>query len=591
MAGAKVRTSKSHPLRLDWLDPPARVGMTLLPGVIDSSSEGFRWERDLATDLAALRAAGTTALVCLLEDHEFARYGVPDFVAKVQAAGLELLRLAIPDTRIPHDLAAVDPLLDAIDAHEASGGKLVIHCRGGLGRTGTIAGCYLVRRGQSPAQALATLHRVRKTPRCPENPLQEQFIARYAERRAASPPAPPPTVPAAASPPAAAPRAPTASPVPAPAPAWYATALTSLATVERAATAPSSKSAVATLLADLEDAVAAAPATCFSFAPSGAATLTAAGRSFAAGTFTTPSLGELRTRLAAHPHNARGRLVLSILHCAHPLTDIGTLQATAPPGTLFQVASQFNCLEAPGPHIVPVRDYLHDHTQGPRASVSAFPATLLRHYRAPAADGTRFVQTDDHCLNLLADAVPAEIAEVHSGYLQTSQVHDMKGLASALETSFDKLRVGVHAGVEVVFGHDWSGPVSEPGRTIAQVFTSTIALGGYGKDDGSAAIAVVRRQLLRAAYLGTLLAALDLGCDTVVLTMIGGGVFGNPVADIWSAIHWAVAEAEAFAGGGGGVKQVLVNTRETVAEADRAKVRAGGGVFVEFGGPKIEVLR
>ena len=76
MAGAKVRTSKSHPLRLDWLDPPARVGMTLLPGVIDSSSEGFRWERDLATDLAALRAAGTTALVCLLEDHEFARYGV-----------------------------------------------------------------------------------------------------------------------------------------------------------------------------------------------------------------------------------------------------------------------------------------------------------------------------------------------------------------------------------------------------------------------------------------------------------------------------------------------------------------------------------
>ena len=34
-------------------------------------------------------------------------------------------------------------------------------------------------------------------------------------------------------------------------------------------------------------------------------------------------------------------------------TDIGSLQATAGPGMLFQVASQFNCLEAPGPFVTP----------------------------------------------------------------------------------------------------------------------------------------------------------------------------------------------------------------------------------------------
>ena len=52
------------------------------------------------------------------------------------------------------------------------------------------------------------------------------------------------------------------------------------------------------------------------------------------------------------------------------LTDIGALQASAPPGSLFQVASQFNCLESPGAYVTPVAAYLGDPTQGPRASIS-----------------------------------------------------------------------------------------------------------------------------------------------------------------------------------------------------------------------------
>jgi len=50
------------------------------------------------------------------------------------------------------------------------------------------------------------------------------------------------------------------------------------------------------------------------------------------------------------------------------------------------------------------------------------------------------------------------------------------------------------------------------------------------------------RQLQRAAYAGTLLAAAALGKSHVALTLVGGGVFGNPVATIWEAILWAVDE-------------------------------------------------
>jgi hypothetical protein len=336
------------------------------------------------------------------------------------------------------------------------------------------------------------------------------------------------------------------------------------------------KGNVDSLLRAIEQEVSAAPAACFSFA-NGAATLTAAGRSYSAGTFTTPTLADLRARLRARPHGT-GRLTLSALTGAHPLSDIGTLQGTAGEGELFQVASQFDCLEAPDACIVPVQEYLHDYTQGPRASVSAFPGTFLRHYQAPADDGTHFAQTEARCLNLLKDVFDDTIARVHCGYLQASEVRDKAAFAAALEERFDLARVGVHDDIEVVFGHDWSGPVVGH-RRIAQVLTSTIALGGYGRDDGSSELARARRQLLRAAYLGTLLAAAELGKSTVLLTLIGGGVFGNPLSDIWDAIYWAADETEPLLAS---EMNVVVNSRPALTASDREKIVARGGAVVDL---------
>jgi protein-tyrosine phosphatase len=458
----EIRTSSSHPIYVDWLDAPVRVGMTIAPGVRDSSTEGFQWERDLGADLAELREQGTTALVCLLEDHELDRYGIRELIPKAREHDLHVLRLPIRDGGVPRGFEEVDGLLDEMQALESRGGRLVIHCRGGLGRTGTIAGCYLVRRGQTCSDALAMLHRVRSN-RCPENRLQESFIKQYADHVGASRPKPQPE-----------PALVTSS-------SWYATALAELPSIERTACARQDKGVAAKLVEQVEREVAASPERCFSIDEDGEATLSAAGRTFVAGKFTTPTIGELRSRVAVRSRGDGGRLVLSVLHGAHPLSDIGTLQATAPPGTLFQVASQFDCLEAPGPHVARVRDYLGDSTQGPRASVSAFPATFLRHYRAPAADGSRFEQTNERCLDLLVDVFDASVAEVNAGYLQTQHVHDSDALAKALVDRFDHIRVGVHAGVEVVLGYDWSGPVPNRSQRVSQVFTSTLALGGYSR--------------------------------------------------------------------------------------------------------------
>jgi hypothetical protein len=231
-----------------------------------------------------------------------------------------------------------------------------------------------------------------------------------------------------------------------------------------------------------------------------------------------------------------------------PLSDIGTLQAFDDGGTLFQVASQFNCLESPGPHVVAVRGYFDDPTQGPRASISAFPGTLLRHYQAPdGLSGAFTQQSEGPQVDLLADVLPENLARVKNGYLRACDVRHPQLLAEALAAGIARIRVGLHEQVEVALGHAWMGPVAAPAPRIHQVFTSTLAAGMYSSGlrlEADTPWRSIARTLLTAAYEGTLLAAHVSGCRRVLLTLIGGGVFGNSHDLISLAIDDALRSVE-----------------------------------------------
>lgn len=303
------------------------------------------------------------------------------------------------------------------------------------------------------------------------------------------------------------------------------------------------------LVAAAECVVRADPRAAITFDADGSATVVAGDRQYAGGRFAPRSVGELRVVVANSRSASAPSPTFSVLEGSDSVTDIGALQAMAAPGTLFQVASQFNCLESPGPYLVPVADYLHDPTQGPRASISAFPGTLVRHYAAPDPTGGTFTQKPDRQIDLLAHVLRPEVGRVRSGYLQTVNIRDLEAAAIALEDNFDRIRVGVHDDVEVVLGANWDGSV--PGRPrIGQVFTSTLATGMYGNGETmTGPVEAICRQLLRAAYLGTLLAALDIGRTRVVLTMIGGGVFGNPHHLILDAALWATDQVTTLRAG------------------------------------------
>lgn len=91
-------------------------------------------------------------------------------------------RFSIGDFGIP-TIAHMQAILNTLDRSLGDGRKIYVHCWGGVGRTGTTVGCYLVRHGKTGDESLAQLaawwqHVPKRTfhPRSPETDEQVNFV-------------------------------------------------------------------------------------------------------------------------------------------------------------------------------------------------------------------------------------------------------------------------------------------------------------------------------------------------------------------------------------------------------------------------------
>ena len=177
---ADSRTSTTHPLRVDWLPIPwsGRVGLTFAPGKKQPHpASGPAWDRDLHADLDRLQQLEIDLLVCLLEDRELSALQIEDLPREAERR-FAFRRFPIPDASVPTNAAGTAELVRDIAAVAQAGRRVVIHCKGGLGRAGTIAGCVLRAAGVDGPTAIATLHDVR-SPNAPETAAQRRFIQRF----------------------------------------------------------------------------------------------------------------------------------------------------------------------------------------------------------------------------------------------------------------------------------------------------------------------------------------------------------------------------------------------------------------------------
>ena len=163
-SNTEVKTSETHPLLIDSLPcGSGTIGMTLCPGKRGSSLYGGRWERDLAADIGAVVDWGATTLVTLMEPDELQRLGAGDIGDAAEAAGLDWHLLPIVDVDVPDDRFERRWSYSGhiLRGKLGAGERLVLHCRGGLGRTGTIAARLAIELGRRPAEALQAVRQAR----------------------------------------------------------------------------------------------------------------------------------------------------------------------------------------------------------------------------------------------------------------------------------------------------------------------------------------------------------------------------------------------------------------------------------------------
>lgn len=136
------------------------------PDLLAGEYPGSRHEAEARQKIDALLAAGITFFVDLTEEVERNVSLKPykqllDEEAARLGKKVEYRRMPIRDVEVP-TRETMKATLDTIDAAQAAGQKVYVHCWGGIGRTGTVVGCYLVRHGMTGEAAIQKIAELRK---------------------------------------------------------------------------------------------------------------------------------------------------------------------------------------------------------------------------------------------------------------------------------------------------------------------------------------------------------------------------------------------------------------------------------------------
>ena len=160
-----VYTSESHPLYVNWLcakydaknnrvikddtdqkedDPNIlsidfKLGMTICPGKHQNfAATGCEWKRDLTSDLRVLKDKfNTDIIVTLLSESDLKELNVPNLIEEIKKHKMESYWYKIEDGTVPNDADLWKKMVMDVSKELMENKKhVVVHCMGGLNRTG-----------------------------------------------------------------------------------------------------------------------------------------------------------------------------------------------------------------------------------------------------------------------------------------------------------------------------------------------------------------------------------------------------------------------------------------------------------------------
>lgn len=157
--------------KLYWVEGPWSGKLAL-----SARPRGGDWLEDEVTDW---KRAGISAVLSLLTPEEEQELDLRNEGSRVRNVGLEFSSLPIADRQIPQSEAKLGAALEQTNVALSAGRNVLVHCRQGVGRTGLVAICLLVKNGMSPGAAVDVVSAARGVA-VPETAEQREWIERYA---------------------------------------------------------------------------------------------------------------------------------------------------------------------------------------------------------------------------------------------------------------------------------------------------------------------------------------------------------------------------------------------------------------------------
>jgi hypothetical protein len=320
-----------------------------------------------------------------------------------------------------------------------------------------------------------------------------------------------------------------------------------------------------------------------------------------------------KTQLVGQPKKKMSfSIVYQSAYDGKPFVDTGNMQADpAYKNALFMAASNFNGLETLRADedvdyfgnkkwdVKPVDEYSGDHTQGPSVAIATVAGTIFRTYfrnceKYPdkPEKWPQYVGDTDREANYLKNfGIPTR-----NGYVTSLSKDNIKQLSA--DDAFSKFMYGSQEGVQVThtgLDYDKHKRFNDPTQKVSQIYVAALDIGQSSSpltkklSDSTEMFQIlgVVKKILEMSYDAVIKEAFVQDIHTVVLTRIGGGVFGNPYGMIDAAIKGALVKNKEILEMGG--INVVLNAYVTPeAEAMENLTKEYGGTITQFGnGQKI----